>query len=310
VPATEGGILDVRAFALADLPATRALCGRARAADRSVEPFGERLADLATGPRALAQLWRVAEDARGALCGISFAALREDGPARTSVEWYAAVMPACRRGGLGRCLLEPLLSWAKQRSARGPVALRTRVPDVPEARGAAAFLVATGFSQVAVQLSLQHSGLRLPSSRPPPALSVRPLDARDDAALAQFVRLSDDAWEGSPDAFPSREGEAVRLASDAGRLILLAFQGVEAAGYLSGLRLDGALGIDGIAVLPRFRGRGIGRELLLPALRSATGRSPAALLTVREDNLAARALYRSVGFEVSGRRLVFERIMS
>jgi ribosomal protein S18 acetylase RimI-like enzyme len=308
VASTEGGILDVRAFALADLPAARALCGRARAADPAVEPFGERLADLATGPRALAQLWRVAEDARGALHAISFAALREDGPERTSVELYAAVMPAWRRGGLGRRLLAPIFAWAKQRSARGPVALRTRVPDLPEARGASAFLAATGFSQVAMQLYLQHSGMRLPPSRPPPALSVRPLDARDAAALAQFARLSDAAWEGSPDAFPSREGEAMRSASDAGRLILLALLGGEPAGYLSGLRLEGALGIDGIAVLPRFRGRGIGRELLLSALRSATGRFRAALLAVHEDNLAARALYRSLGFEESGRRLVFERV--
>jgi len=300
----------VRAFSLADLPAARALCGRARAADPGVEPFGERLADLATGPRALAQLWRVAEGARGALHAISFAALREDGPARTSVELYAAVMPALRRGGLGRRLLTPLFSWAKERAARGPVALRTRVPDLPEAFGTLAFLAAMGFSQIAAQLSLQHSGLRLPPSRPPPALSVRPLDAGDSAALAQFARLSDDAWEGSPDAFPSREGEALRAAADPGRLILLAFQGSEAMGYLSGLRLDGALGIDGIAVLPRFRRRGIGRELLLSALRSGTGRSPAMLLTVREDNLAARELYRSVGFEIGGRRLVFERITS
>lgn len=320
--AKESGGVAVRGFTLADLPATRALCDRLRAADPCVEPFGERLAELAEGPRALTSLWRVAQRAGGTLHGICFAALREESAARTSVELYAAVMPAVRRRGLGSQLLAPVIAWARERSggaarlpaapvapvAPVPVALRTRVPDLPEAHGTQRFLAALGFSRTGVQLSLRGSCQRAPATRVDPALSVRPLDPRDPAAVFAFSGLSEAAWEGSPDAFPAREGEAARAAADPGRLILLAVHGREAAGYLSALRLDGALAIDGVAVLPRFRRRGIGRELVVAALRASAGRCRSALLAVREDNLSARALYRSLGFEMSGRRFMFERV--
>ena len=56
-------------------------------------------------------------------------------------------------------------------------------------------------------------------------------------------------------------------------------------------------------VLPEFRRMGIGRALLASAL----DRAAHAVLSVAESNQAARALYRSLGFTLAVRRLVFEQ---
>ncbi len=58
-----------------------------------------------------------------------------------------------------------------------------------------------------------------------------------------------------------------------------------------------------IAVHPDYRGRGIGRALLVEALVKAIQQGAStATLEVRESNLAAQHLYRRFGFEVVGRR--------
>jgi ribosomal protein S18 acetylase RimI-like enzyme len=61
--------------------------------------------------------------------------------------------------------------------------------------------------------------------------------------------------------------------------------------------------IANVAVHPRFRRRGIARELTHAALEHARKRQAAAVwLHVREDNEAALKLYRSMGFQEKGRR--------
>jgi ribosomal-protein-alanine N-acetyltransferase len=61
--------------------------------------------------------------------------------------------------------------------------------------------------------------------------------------------------------------------------------------------------IGTIAVHPDFRGLGIGRELMLAALRQAAQDGCVkACLEVRSGNVVAQNLYRSLGFEVVGVR--------
>lgn len=58
-----------------------------------------------------------------------------------------------------------------------------------------------------------------------------------------------------------------------------------------------------IAVHPDFRGRGLGRHILLAALHDAARRGAAmATLEVRESNRPAINLYQQLGFEIVGRR--------
>jgi GNAT superfamily N-acetyltransferase len=306
----------VRPFAPRDLERAAALGERARAEDPSVEPFSQALAALVRGRRALLPLWRVAEGEDGTLSGISFVALREqatDPPApgaprgrgRSSAELYVAVLPSRRRRGLGRALVAPALGWAESLARDGQVrvALRARVRDAPTADGGQEFLRGLGFRPVSAQLSLTWSG------RPPPIqagaqLALRLVDARDLAGAADVRRLANDAWAGAPDAFESRADDPALAPAGPGRLILLAQFGKKAAGYLSAVRCGSALAIEELAVLPGMRRRGIGRALVERALREA--RPACALLAVDEANRAARALYESLGFVRSDRRLVFE----
>ncbi len=61
--------------------------------------------------------------------------------------------------------------------------------------------------------------------------------------------------------------------------------------------------IDNLVVAARARQQGIGRALLAEALQQAWQRGARyAFLEVRENNLAALALYQSAGFTQAGRR--------
>jgi ribosomal-protein-alanine N-acetyltransferase len=314
----------VRPFAPRDLERAAALGERARAEDQSVEPFSQALAALVRGPRALLPLWRVAEGEDGTLSGISFVALREQAPdppgpaatrgrGRSSAELYVAVLPSRRRRGLGRALVAPALEWAEWQAGVGqvPVALRARVRDAPAAAGGREFLRTLGFRPVSAQLSLTWAG-RAPLTRTGAQLALhsgaqlalRLVDARDLVGAAELGRLANDAWAGAPDAFETRADDLSRALAEPGRLVLLARFGDEGAGYLSAVRRGSALAIEEVAVLPGMRRRGIGRALVERALREA--RPACALLAVDEANRAARALYESLGFVRSDRRLVFE----
>ncbi len=413
---SDPGVVTVRPFTLDDLEAAADFCERARQLDPAVEPFAQRLALIATGPRAVLPLWQVAQGEDGLVYGIAFAAVRETRdptaasagklaappapapgkaaspalarpprqpyaagpgvgalagvraerpgpnlpvapelpqrpnlplrparppepapaspqapraaeessrapapreqpasapreqqaaapgaptlPQRTTLEIYAAVHPPLRRQGLGRALLEPLVQWAQ--GAGEPVALRARVNDAPGSSAGLAFLRALGFRESRAQLTLNWTQAPL-GKRELPALAVRQLAPGDAAGLAQLARLSDAAWSGAPDAFPTRADELAQLMSELGRLVILASAEGRGVGYLSGVWLGKTLGIEEVAVLPDFRRAGVGRALVTFALER---NARAAVLSVGEENRAARALYRSLGFTQTARKLI------
>lgn len=291
------GVVSVRELTAEDLAAAGDLCERLRAGDPSVEPFAQRLPMIAEGPRALLDVWRVAQDEHGALQGIAFAAVREartaEGADQATADLYAAVVVDQRRRGLGRALCGPVLKWAAAHGAT----LRARVRD--DARPGQAFLRALGFAETSAQLTLGWSPR--PVEAPAlPALRVRRLAPGE--AVPDLERLSREAWAGAPDAFATRSDEVARLFAEEGRLVLLAEAERRAVGYLSAVWLGRTLGIEEVAVLPDFRRMGIGRALVAAALPGAAH----AVLSVAESNRSARALYRSLGFSVSARRVVHE----
>ena len=86
-------------------------------------------------------------------------------------------------------------------------------------------------------------------------------------------------------------------------LVLLAFVGDEIVGAavcffgLSTFRAQPLLNIHDLAVLPQYRGQGIGKALLAAAEEHARQRNCCKLtLEVQDDNARARALYQRFGF--------------
>ncbi len=315
-------IVTVREFVLEqDLERARELGHRARDDDAAVEPFAQRLPVIASGPRALLELWQVAEGEDGLLYGIAFAAVREarrrksgkaehhspmlaglsapeltePADAHLTVEVYGVVDRTLRRQGLGRQLFDPVVHFALH--APGTT-LRARIREAPPAEK---FLKALGFTQSSAQLSLARSA-EPPAPREAPGVEVKLLDRRDRRKTEAFRRLSNEAWADAPDAFETRADELEQLLSDLGRVLLLGEMESKAVGYLSAVWLGETLAIEEIAVLPRYRRFGMGRALITAALQKAR----TVLLTVSETNSAARALYKGLGFSQVGRRLVWE----
>ena len=283
------GIVTVRPFQIDDLDAAARFCEAARLLDPSIEPFAQRLPVIATGTRALLDLWRVASGEANEIHGIAFCALR-DSAAQSTFDFYAAVHPELRRQGLGRALSGAAVGCG--------AILRTRVRD--DSKPGRAFLNAAGFIETGAQLSLQWKARAKPEAPPMPALRIRPAAAKDAAAL---TRLSTDAWAGAPDTFAARADEIAQLFGAEGCVAWIAESESKPLGYLSGVQLGRTLGIEEVAILPGFRRMGIGRALVVHALRNAQG----AVLSVSEANQPARALYRSLGFVQTTRRIVLER---
>jgi ribosomal protein S18 acetylase RimI-like enzyme len=111
-----------------------------------------------------------------------------------------------------------------------------------------------------------------------------------------------EAWAGTPETFSTRPHDVDRFFAE-GQTALVAETARGPVGYLCGAFLGKALAIEEMAVLPGSRRSGVGRALLVEAIRDASH----AMLAVAESNHAARALYASLGFATSARRIVCER---
>jgi ribosomal protein S18 acetylase RimI-like enzyme len=102
-----------------------------------------------------------------------------------------------------------------------------------------------------------------------------------------------------PDSYYS-DDEIAAAISDDPSLVLTAWLDGRPAGYLvakDDTSMD-ELYVDYLGVDPAFRGRGLGRALLLHAMRWGEGRGRRrAALTVRQDRAEALSLYLRCGFQ-------------
>jgi len=126
--------------------------------------------------------------------------------------------------------------------------------------------------------------------------ALRPADARACARLERMLFPDDDPW---PE-------QAFRDELAAGYYYVAARDGERLVGY-GGIALVAGppmaeAEVHTLGVHPDVQGRGVGRRLLTELLGYADGLAVAVFLEVRTDNEPALALYRSVGFEVIGRR--------
>lgn len=139
-------------------------------------------------------------------------------------------------------------------------------------------------------------------------MNVRPADLADPADAAAIVRLID-AYARDPRGGGVPLPAAVRarlvagLAAHPTALVWLAFEADTAIGVCVGFlgystfQAMPLLNIHDLAVLPQYRGRGVGRALLAAAERLANSAGCCKLtLEVLEDNLPARHLYEDCGF--------------
>ena len=84
----------------------------------------------------------------------------------------------------------------------------------------------------------------------------------------------------------------------------LALDGGEPAGFLSVWEVCGEVSVNNIAVLEKFRRKGIAKALLQKMLDELSS-ADSVTLEVRKSNAAAIALYESFGFERVGERRNF-----
>lgn len=123
--------------------------------------------------------------------------------------------------------------------------------------------------------------------------TVRPARFDDHAAFARlFPEL----------AVPDRAPDAETWWRQRGATTVMAEEDGEIAGYLYFEVLSDTLYIRNVVSDPRLRGRGHGRALMVESMR--LGREKGAsrwCLNVKEDNVPAIALYRSLGLQVTWR---------
>ncbi len=126
------------------------------------------------------------------------------------------------------------------------------------------------------------------------------VDTEPDPRVTALAPADADHVAAMHDAlFPGRHTTGRRLVAAPDGLRLVLREGGRAIGYVAvELEPDGAGYIDFLGVDPGNRGRGVGSALVTSAL-SALGRRGVTVadLTVRVDNVAARGLYRRLGFE-------------
>lgn len=129
-----------------------------------------------------------------------------------------------------------------------------------------------------------------------PEVRYRPVQPDDIAALSLLL----------PAVLAGDWSEAALQQLLAGSHSLRVLQRVtepELVGFAEFLSVVDECQLYNIAVLPKWQRRGLGRVLLQQVLGEAQAAGlQQCVLEVRESNTAARALYESAGFRVSGRR--------
>jgi len=141
---------------------------------------------------------------------------------------------------------------------------------------------------------MQNSPDKAPPRRA--VLEVSPMSEEDLDEVLEIERLSyPTPW--------SRESFLFELGGNPFAWNVVARLEGRIVGYACCWRVDRQLRINNIAIHPRVRGRGLGRELLGWLLREAAARGcREASLEVRPSNRIARSLYESFGFRQTALR--------
>jgi [ribosomal protein S18]-alanine N-acetyltransferase len=125
---------------------------------------------------------------------------------------------------------------------------------------------------------------------------------RDDIpALMELEQATSSAAHWSQDQYGKLFSMHTLESSD--HFVFIAEQGTEPVAFLAARRVDTEWELENIVVAGKCRRQGIAIRLLNELIKQAQiARASGILLEVRESNVAARGLYRKLGFEETGRR--------
>jgi mycothiol synthase len=227
-----------------------------------------------------------AHDASGALVAAASLSLGDSGATTTGM-----VHPARRGEGLGTRLLQ----WAHERAGHAPLTVVTETLPERAERLYARF----GLAEVFAEDVMRHDLSGVPDLRAPEGITLSPVSAADHTLLFEAYTRS----------FADRPGFTVPIAAQwldeliedpnyRADLSLLATDVDQPVGFVNVL----GTWVDQVGVVPPYRGRRLGAHLVAHVLGAlAAEGADGCWLTVNVDNPADH-LYRSLGFQVVGRR--------
>jgi GNAT superfamily N-acetyltransferase len=215
----------------------------------------------------------------------------------------------------------PLLAWAVAGVARratewGRPSMVARMGVIPTETGLVATLTAAGF-----RLAKRYARMRVELPAPvrvavPPGVVIRLFRHDDAAERSTFHRILHEAFSDTPDYTPSTPedwwAKIDRLPQIDWDEWWVALVDDVPAGVLQSDSLSveqGEAWVKNLAVLRRYRGRGIGRALLGTAFEAYTakGRKAAGLGVDLTNPTGAYDLYRSVGMAPAFEADMYER---
>ncbi len=222
------------------------------------------------------------------------------------------VHPEHRREGLARRLFGGAMRHAADSGVR---AVHVGIAEGNAA--ATGLLCHLGFASVClhVEMSLELAGAHLPACGPS-NVQLRHLQFGEEDRLTEIQnRCFDGTWGFSPNTreevayrlnLRNAAPENVVLAMDRDTIIGYCWTTMCQAGDAGVGRLSGRVNMLGVA--PEYRGRGIGRLLLVAGLAYLKRKGTDAVkLTVDDQNRAAIAIYESVGFKTTSKTLWYEK---
>jgi ribosomal protein S18 acetylase RimI-like enzyme len=221
---------------------------------------------------------------RGALVGFAWL------PPDREPEACLMVHPTHRRRGLGLALLAAVRAEVRRRGLSGfPLVCDEASPS------GTAFVAAVGGRYRESEYRLELDPAAVDRSRPRHvALRLRPAGADDSATLVRLLARSFGADE------ESARDQTERMLREPNRRHYLATLGDESVGLLRIGEHGESADVTAFGVLPEYRGRGYGRQMLLDAVDVLLGEGRERIvIEVATDNERALGLYRSCGFKVT-----------
>jgi ribosomal protein S18 acetylase RimI-like enzyme len=217
---------------------------------------------------------------------LGLAGLQEYG----EVEPYILVHPKARRRGIGRALLNEIKAECRRHGHDHLLLLC----DEASASGRA-FVAAVGAQYQSAEYHMELNPLAIDRSRPRlEGIQLRPAGAE---AIDLLTRLQTASF-GDPEE--ETRHHITQWLQDPTRQYLIGWLDQEPIGVLRLGRYEKNADITAFGVIPSYRGRGYGRQMLRDAIdRLLAEKWPQICIDVATDNQNALGLYQSCGFRVT-----------